>query len=199
MTLPPWPRSPPSWGAVLLRAFTEDDVPMVRDLSTDPYVPLIGTLPGNATGAQARDWIRRQRDRWTEGTGFSFAIAEAQSGSAVGAIGLWLRELAQGRATAGYSVAPSSRGSGYAAEALKALTPFARSLPTLHRVELYIEPWNEGSIRTARSAGYQREGLLRRHQEIGGRRCDMLLFATLRPEETEAGPDSPWAAPSGTP
>lgn len=180
--LPPWPRLRPSSGAVVLRQFTDDDVPMVRDLSTDPYVPLIGTLPATATDAQARDWIRRQHDRWTEGTGFSFAVAEARSGHAVGAIGLWLRELAQGRGTAGYSIAPSSQGYGYAAEALKALTAFAWSLPTLHRVELYIEPWNDASIRTAQSAGYQQEGLLRSHQQIGGRRRSMLLFATLRPE-----------------
>lgn len=181
--LPPWPRVPPSSGAVVLRRFTDDDVPMVRDLSTDPYVPLIGSLTANATDAQARDWIRRQHDRWTEGTGFSFAVAEGRSGQAVGAIGLWLRELAQGRATAGYSIAPSSRGSGYAAEALRALTAFAWSLPTVHRVELYIEPWNNASIRTARLAGYQREGLLRSHQQIGGQRRSMLLFATLRPEQ----------------
>jgi RimJ/RimL family protein N-acetyltransferase len=155
---------------------------MVRDLSSDPSVPLIGTLPPNATDAEATDWMQRQRERWTEGTGFSFAVAEAHRGHAVGAIGLWLRELAQGRATAGYSIGPSFRRSGYATDALKALTGFAWSLPTLHRVELYIEPWNEASIRTAHSAGYQREGLLRRHQEIGGRRRDMLLFAALRPE-----------------
>jgi RimJ/RimL family protein N-acetyltransferase len=50
----------------------------------------------------------------------------------------------------------------------------------LHRIELYIEPWNTGSIGTAERAGYQREGLLRSHQEIGGRRRDMLLYASVR-------------------
>jgi RimJ/RimL family protein N-acetyltransferase len=41
--------------------------------------------------------------------------------------------------------------------------------------------WNAGSIGTAERAGYEREGLLRSHQEIGGRRRDMLLYATVRP------------------
>jgi RimJ/RimL family protein N-acetyltransferase len=51
----------------------------------------------------------------------------------------------------------------------------------LYRVELYIEPWNAGSIRVAQAAGYQREGLLRSHQEIGGIRRDMVLYAAIRP------------------
>jgi ribosomal-protein-alanine N-acetyltransferase len=35
-------------------------------------------------------------------------------------------------------------------------------------------------VRTAEHAGYEREGLLRSHQEIGGRRVDMLLYAAIR-------------------
>jgi [ribosomal protein S5]-alanine N-acetyltransferase len=62
---------------------------------------------------------------------------------------------------------------------LQALTRFAWTIPALYRVELYIEPWN--SIRVAEAAGYQREGLLRSHQEIGGTRRDMLLYAITRP------------------
>jgi RimJ/RimL family protein N-acetyltransferase len=179
--LPPWPSRPPRSGAVVLREFTEDDLSMVLDLATDPYVPLIGTLPARATPEQARDWIDRNRRRWAEGAGFSFAIAQLTTGRAVGAAGLWLRELAAGRASAGYSVAPGARGHGYAADALTAVTDFAWSLPGLHRVELHIEPWNTASVRTAARAGYQPEGLLRSYLEIGGRRRDMLLHAAVRP------------------
>jgi hypothetical protein len=35
-------------------------------------------------------------------------------------------------------------------------------------------------IRAAERAGYEREGLLRSHQEISGERCDMLLYAAIR-------------------
>ena len=179
--LPPWPAVPPRYGPVILRMFSDRDVAMARELATDPYVPLVGSLPANASEQQALEWIARQRGRLAEGAGFSFAIAEADTDRAVGAIGLWLRSLAQGRASAGYSVAPSARGRGIAAAALTALTSFAWSIDDLHRVELYIEPWNTASVRTAERAGYQREGLLRSHQEIGGRRRDMLLYASYPP------------------
>ena len=178
--LPPWPTGPVAYGPVVLREFEVRDVPMAVEASTDPYIPLIGTLPANASEQEAQDWVDRQRGRLAEGLGFSFAVAEADTDRAVGAIGLWLAGLRQGRATAGYSIIPSSRGRGLAAAALIAVTEFAWTIPALHRIELHVEPWNEGSVRTAERAGYEREGLMRSHQEIGGRRRDMLLYATVR-------------------
>lgn len=105
-SLPPWPTGPVAHGPVMLREFSARDVPMAQELSTDPYVPFVGTLPANASREQASDWVDRQRGRWAEGAGFSFAIAEASTDRAVGGISLWLTALAHGRATAGYSVVP---------------------------------------------------------------------------------------------
>ena len=178
--LPPWPVVSPAHGPVLLRAFVPVDLPLALELSTDPYVPSIGTLPADATEAEAADWTARPQGRWAEGAGFSFAVAEAATGRAVGSVGLWLRQLPEGRATAGYAIAPSARGRGLAAAALVAVTRFGWTIPQLHRVELHIEPWNAASVRTAERAGYLREGLLRRHTEIAGRRRDMLVYAAVR-------------------
>lgn len=69
------------------------------------------------------------------------------------------------------------------------MAPFAWSVPGLRRIELYIELWNTGSIKTAERASYEREGLLRSHQEIGGRRRDMLLYAIVREDSALYRPD----------
>lgn len=175
-----WPASSPTYDGIVLRAFVDRDVDMVMNLATDPYLPLIGSLPGDATAEQAREFIDRQRGRLAEGVGYSFCIADANSDIALGTAGLWLAQLAHGRATIGYSVAPRNRGRGIAGRALTALTEFAWTILELHRIELYIEPWNIASTGTAEIAGYRREGLLRSHQEIGGRRVDMLLYAAVR-------------------
>ena len=192
--LPPWPSWPVAHGPVVLREFSYADLPMVQELSTDSYVPLVGTLPANATRQEAQDYIGRQRGRLAEGIGFSFVIAEAGTGRGVGGIGLWLADLDNGRATAGYSVTTSARGRGIASAALTALTCFAWTIPELHRIELYIEPWNTGSVKTAERAGFEREGLLRSHQEIGGRRRDMLLYAAVRQDPPAQPPAAPRAA-----
>jgi len=153
---------------------------MAMQLAHDPYVPLTETLPAHADAEQALQWVHRQRARLAEGVGYSFAIADPHTDAALGQIGLWLTALEQGRLSAGYSLAPSARGRGPASAALRVVTSFAWTIPAAYRIELHIEPWNEGSIRTAEGAGYLREGLLRSHQVIGGRRRDMLLYATIR-------------------
>ncbi|GLY44325.1 N-acetyltransferase [Amycolatopsis sp. NBRC 101858] len=178
--LPPWPASPPACDGIFLRPFTDADAHLGLELGEDPYVPLIGSLAADPTPAQALEWVRRQPTRYTDGTGFSFAVADAGSGRAVGSAGLWLQALAHGRASAGYSVSPAHRGRGVATSAIKAVTAFAWTIPALHRIELYIEPWNTGSSRAAHAAGYAREGVLRSHQEIGGTRRDMALYAAIR-------------------
>jgi ribosomal-protein-alanine N-acetyltransferase len=44
-----WPRTPPSHGSVVLRPFREADSAVVAELSRDPYVPLISTVPADAS------------------------------------------------------------------------------------------------------------------------------------------------------
>jgi len=58
--LPPWPATAPTCGSVALREFSARDIPMIQELATDPYVPLIGSLPAQASFQQAQDWVDRQ-------------------------------------------------------------------------------------------------------------------------------------------
>lgn len=180
------PTIPPEHGGVRLRAFTGRDVPMLRELSRDPYVPLTGTLPGHTDEAGALTYIERQHERWDTGAGFSFCAALTSSDVAVGQAGLWLHHWSEGRASAGYAIAPAHRGRGLATRVLTTLTGFAWSLGGIDRIELYIELWNVASVHTARAAGYEREGLLPGRQEIGGLRVDMLLYPIRRPARTPA-------------
>ncbi len=181
MPLDPSP-SAMTFGRVRLRPFEPRDVDMIIDLSSDPYVPTIGTLPHNAGADDARGYIDRQRARAASGAGYFYCVVDKDTDDALGTAGLHLAPIAAGRGIVGYSVAPRSRGRGVAGQALTALTTWAWSIAGLHRIELYIEPWNLASIRTAEKAQYAREGLLRSHQEIAGHRVDMLLYAAIRPD-----------------
>ena len=180
-----------AYGGVVLRPFEDADVELPRAPAPDPSLPLIGSLPANATRQEALEFIARQHQRLATGVGYSFCVADRSDGSALGTAGLWVAGLAEGRATAGYAVAPFARHRGVARQALSALTAFGWTIPELFRVELYIEPWNTGSIRVAEAAGYLREGLLRSHQPIGDRRADMLLYATDRPPDQGGEPPIP--------
>ncbi|MCP1411746.1 GNAT family N-acetyltransferase [Paenarthrobacter sp. A20] len=156
-----------------LRPFTTADVPVVQEASRDPLIPAITTVPASGSRQAALAFIERQHQRLVDGTGYSFAIADSSSDQAVGQIGLWLKNLSQGRASIGYWVAPSHRGKGAASSALAALAVWGLAQPGIQRLELYVEPWNEGSWRAAERSGFVREGTLRSWLEIGGQRKDM--------------------------
>lgn len=101
----------------MLRAFADDDVALIQEVSTDPLIPLISTVPTTSDLEEARAFIDRQRARLTEGEGYSFAIADVDTDEAVGQIGLWLPNLRYGRASIGYWVAGRHRGRGIARHA----------------------------------------------------------------------------------
>lgn len=166
-------------GPFRLRPFTVADVGAVREASGDPYIPLITTVPAVFTEDEGRRFIERQWSRAEQGTGYSFAIADGSSDHAVGQIGLWLKDLDEGRASIGYWVVRSARGRRAAAIALQALARWALRDLQIPRLELYVEPWNGPSVITAERAGFLREGLLRGWQEVGGTRRDMYMYARL--------------------
>ena len=164
---------------VLLRAFTDSDAELVRAVASDPQIPLATTVPTSGTLPDALAFIARQHDRLASGAGYSFAVVDAAGGEPVGQIGLWLRDLSDGRASVGYWIAPGYRRRGYAVAALDAISRWGLSLDGVFRVELHVEPWNEGSWRAAERVGYVREGLMRSWREIGGERRDLFLYSLL--------------------
>jgi [ribosomal protein S5]-alanine N-acetyltransferase len=164
---------------VILRAFTDADADLVRSVADDPYIPLITTVPTSGTLPDALAFIERQHDRLASGAGYSFAIADEATGEPVGAIGLWLRDLAAGRASTGYWVASAHRRRGFMVAALDAVSRWGLSLTGVHRIEMQVEPWNEGSWRAAERVGYVREGLMRSWRQIGTERRDMYLYSVL--------------------
>lgn len=165
---------------VHLRPFRPGDEHVVESVSSDPLIPLITSVPASGDPSEVRAFIDRQNRRTCDGTGYSFAIAEASTGEAVGQIGLWTSSVAEkGRADIGYWIAPAFRRQGHAAAALQVLLEWTVTLPDIKRLELYVEPWNEGSWRTAEGCGFQREGLLRSWEHVGDQRRDMYMYSYI--------------------
>lgn len=162
---------------VRLRDFRTDDVALVVSASADPVIPLITTVPAAADEEAAQQYIARQNTRLTSGVGYAYAIARTLDDVAIGYIGL--THLEEGRASIGYWIGSDHRGRSYAAVALRLLGDWALADLALPRLELYAEPWNEASIRTAEAAGFEREGLMRSWRSVGGARRDMWMYSRI--------------------
>lgn len=166
------------------RPFERRDAPLIQRAAGDPLIPLITTVPAIGSPASAVEFIERQHQRLLDRSGYSFAISDAGTDQALGQIGLWLKDSPQGRASIGYWIDPHQRKRGVVSTALDALSRWGLALPGIHRLELYVEPWNEGSWRAAQRCGYVREGLMRSWEDVGGQRRDMYMYSRL-------GPDAP--------
>ncbi len=174
-------------GPVLLRPFDDGDVELVRSASLDPYIPSMTTVTPYSTDADARAFIARQRERAEGGDGYPLVIATSTDpNQGLGAIGLWLRDIESGRANIGYWLTDAARGRGAAGSALRGLVVFAFEALAIPRLQLFIEPWNRASVRTAESAGFTREASLRGWERIGDEQHDVDCYSLLRQE---------WSAP----
>lgn len=75
-SLPPWPTRPVAHGPVMLREFSARDVPMAQELSTDPYVPFVGTA-GRLLEACGRTETGDSLLRTGSGVPWRFQLADA--------------------------------------------------------------------------------------------------------------------------
>jgi [ribosomal protein S5]-alanine N-acetyltransferase len=169
-------------GRITLRPFEAADVVVLEEASADSLIPKITTVPSVYSDAAALAYIERQHDRHRTGEGFSFAICSDDYPHAVGQIGVWIADLAKGRATVGYWLGTSARGTGLCGRALELVSSWAFKALPIHRLTAYVEPWNIASIRTAEAAGFHSEGLLRAWELVDGEPKDMLSMLRLHPD-----------------
>ncbi|MFC5242262.1 GNAT family N-acetyltransferase [Streptomyces atrovirens] len=109
----------------------------------------------------ARESLRRGAQRDADGTGASFRIADAGSGTVLGHVGLADIHPALRRGTAGYWVLPEARGRGVATRALLLTARWALTGLALHRLELDHAVGHEASCRVAERCGFRHEGTMR--------------------------------------
>lgn len=171
---------------MVLRPWGLDDLPLVREAAEDAYIPLVTTVPSPYTHAEGVAFVARQGDRALSRTGYPFVMAEAAGDRGLGAIGLWPDAADAARASVGYWVAGSARGKGVATVGLRAIASWALRDLALARVELYVEPWNTASRKTAVQAGFTYEGHLRSRQSVGGERRDMLVYSRITEDLADA-------------
>ena len=188
-----WPTEVPTLtrGLINLRKPELKDTQAVFDGCQDPLIPRFTAISANYSMAHALDYVQRvdaslrtQRelplvieygngdDRKFAGTISFHSISVKNS---VGEIGYWMSE--------------SMRGKSIATTAVQMLTDYGFATIGFKRVEAMVDVENIASTKLLTSAGYQREGLLRKKiSRDDGRQVDMYLFAAI-PEEWEYLPE----------
>lgn len=163
---------------MLLRQWTDGDLPCVEAASQDPSIPEGTTVPATFTEQEGRAWIERQWGRADKGEGLSLAIADPDSNEALGAVVLLFRPQ-RGTVSIGYWLIERARGRGLASRAVRLLARWALTEAELARVEALVVPDNIASQRVLEKAGFRYEGHLRSYLAFETRRADALIYSLL--------------------
>ena len=146
--------------ALLLRPWTEQDIPAMVEAHRDPVMQRWLLHP--VTNAdEARRLIQARRADREAGIGFSFAVLLAEPegpDDLVGGVSVRGLDRAAGAGEVGYWVAAAARGRGIAPRAVDVVCDWAFSLPRdqpLERLELLHNVGNRASCRVAEKAGFR--------------------------------------------
>jgi RimJ/RimL family protein N-acetyltransferase len=188
-----WPTEVPTLtrGLINLRKPELKDTQAVFDGCQDPLIPRFTAISADYSMAHALDYVQRvdaslrtQRElpliiEYGNGDDQKFAgtisFHSISVKNSVGEIGYWMSE--------------SMRGKSIATTAVRMLTDYGFATIGFKRVEAMVDVENIASTKLLASAGYQREGLLRKKiSRDDGRQVDMYLFAAI-PEEWEYLPE----------
>jgi [ribosomal protein S5]-alanine N-acetyltransferase len=159
-----------------LRYLKESDAPAIaRNINEESTLSKLSRVPIPYQVKDAEGFIRQCLKEY-ETKALNFAIDV--EGEAVGVIGF--SEVLPHRAEIGYWLAERVRGRGIARKALEALTEYGFHTLGFVRIYAMVFAGNTRSIRVLESAGYEKEGYLRKQVLKEGRHIDVELFAKIR-------------------
>jgi RimJ/RimL family protein N-acetyltransferase len=174
-----FPDPPLTDGVVLLRPWTEQDVPAATAAVQDPLIARHTRVRENQTEDQTRAFFDAQEPARRMGEAIALAIEDVATGAFSGTIGLQRFSWEEHRGDVGYWIARGARRRGFATRAVRLLAPWAIRELGLGRLALHTDVDNAASQAVAERAGFTREGVLRGFEERKGVRYDMVIFSLL--------------------
>src|SRR4051794_16111763 len=167
------PDPPLTDGVVALRGWRDTDVGPLAVLMNDPEIASWTRAPSPYEERHALEWLATHSTLMRRRSELPLAIVAANHDrELLGSIALRFPE--DGRAEFGYLVAAGARRRGVATRALRLYAAWAFEQLGIDRLEVLVQPDNEASLALAERVGFRREGVLRAHTVMRGRRVDMV-------------------------
>ncbi len=144
--------------------------PRIMEMIRDP-------LPIEAVEKRIRSF--NQGYSGLEGVWTGFAVEDIGSGILFGQVFFNIVSYENQSAEIGYRLHPDFWGRGLGTEAAGALLDFLRDGLEVRKVVAYCVAHNPGSARVLENLGFEREGRLKQHSNLGGKWCDELVFGLV--------------------
>ena len=130
---------------------------------------------------QAKTTIQTFKNRYEEGSVFRWGV-EKKDGPLIGTCGFHLINNHHKRAEIGYELDDTYWGQGYALERLQRILNYGFEILQLIRIAAVVYVENKASQKLLIKAGFQEEGLLRKHMIQNGVAHDTILYSLLKEE-----------------
>ncbi|GAA1167667.1 RimJ/RimL family protein N-acetyltransferase [Kitasatospora gansuensis] len=160
-----------------LRARVESDVPVLHE---ELYDDVLGrsradTRPWQPTPVGFSPYaVNEPKDGHAE-----FTVVELTTNEVVGEAIVWGIDSHNRLAHLGLALRPAFRGRGYGAESVRLMCHYIFTVRGFQRAQLETLADNAPMIRAAESAGFVREGLLRRNAWVYGEWLDEVILGLL--------------------
>jgi RimJ/RimL family protein N-acetyltransferase len=177
---------------VVLRPFTEDDLPGVFQVLRDPEtLMLTGTVHDEAAAhapaseaeeKTARDWHDWYATRNDQQDRLDLAVIDRSGGGCVGEA--VLNEWDAGNQSCSFRIAlgPAGRGRGLGTEATRLIVGYGFERLGMHRISLEVYSFNPRARRVYEKAGFRPEGVLREALRYDGQWIDATVMSILAHE-----------------
>ncbi|KAL4902204.1 hypothetical protein BDW74DRAFT_158797 [Aspergillus multicolor] len=162
---------------------TESDIEHMTKHANNPLIAqyMRNAFPHPYTNEAAMNWINFTL---SQNPICHFAICDAHTNTAIGAIGLKSRDDVQHRTMeVGYWIGEELSGRGIGSEALREFVKWVfeqEEFERIVRIDAEVFEGNESSKKVLGKAGFQYEGRRRSAVEKGGKVLDTFVYALLR-------------------
>lgn len=180
---------------IALRGLRTGDLKSVTRWINEPDTAYYMGVATPVTTASQKKWFDAMQSDESKRV---FAVVLRRTGRHIGNIGLSNISGRDRNAMLNIFIGGAAdRGKGYAREALLLALYYCFNSLGLNRVWLILHADNKAALRLYESVGMRREGVLRKHEQYGGKYVDKIVMGILKSDFEEVMKPDATARPAG--
>ncbi len=162
-----------------LRNLEKKDVDNIFEIYNDPRVAEYDDFEPITEKEEAITIIKNYNNQFESKSQIRWGIELLEEHKIVGTCGLSNFDENNNKCIIGYDLVYSNWNNGIMTEAIALITEYAYENIGIHRIEAFITPGNNASIKVLLKNGYQEEGLLREMEYFKGKYQDGVVVAII--------------------
>ncbi len=165
---------------LILREIVKEDVNEIFEIFSDEDIAEYDWFEPIKDTNTALKFIQRYKEEFDGKEEITWGIALKETNKLIGICCLGDFELDSRRAEIGYDIKKTEWNKGYATESVKVITEYGFNKLNLNRIEAFITPGNDASVKVLKNLGYTQEGIVRERDWIKGKLEDGIIMAMLK-------------------